>query len=389
MAAHCTKLKAICANCGKQGHLSVKCKSPDTSTMKCSCCDEGGHVKADCPKAHLECHLCGKTGHMKNKCWHKDKEGFVKTDSKETQSKKQKGATEAGVCNAWAARWQCMVTNCGALYADADALGCSTCKQKRKKEPTPKPEKTQDHIPLKKGSADTYGRLMETPGVNGELPLPTIEKDALEQANKLKKDIAALELIDGAEGNVEAKKKELAKLKDKLPQPNRQHRDMSQILELRVELETKGAAKLKEEQAKKEKLQEKQAQHVTETEKRIAELEATLLTQKELLNASLAAMLAKVAAEINEIDETCTAVKAEVALKLANIKLKCPAISAETVQVPIAQAAGGKVVRECDVKPDIMVQELMADPRSAGMTREMVEYVTSYMLHKFTGIAID
>jgi hypothetical protein len=69
--------------------------------------------------------------------------------------------------------------------------------------------------------------------------------------------------------------------------------------------------------------------------------------------------------------------------------LKCPAISAETVQVPIVQAAGGKVVRECDVKPDIMVQELMADPRSAGMTREMVEYVTSYVLHKFTGIAID
>ena len=82
--------------------------------------------------------------------------------------------------------------------------------------------------------------------------------------------------------------------------------------------------------------------------------------------------------------------KEETATKLENIRVNSPAdLGVNMVQAPFVHPAGEKVVRESDIKPDILVQELLADPGSAGMTGAMAIHVLTFFLQKCKSIEVD
>ncbi len=75
---------------------------------------------------------------------------------------------------------------------------------------------------------------------------------------------------------------------------------------------------------------------------------------------------------------------------MENIRVNSPAdLGVNMVQAPFVHPAGEKVVRESDIKPDILVQELLADPGSAGMTGAMAIHVLTFFLQKCKSIEVD
>jgi hypothetical protein len=118
-ATSCPKLSAQCANCGKTGHTSIKCRSPDVAKVTCACCGEPGHKKVECPKSDYDCKKCGKQGHLQSVCWHKD--GHKTQDAKVEPTKKKAVVEDDAQTSILTASWQCTDLGCGAYNKDEDA----------------------------------------------------------------------------------------------------------------------------------------------------------------------------------------------------------------------------------------------------------------------------
>jgi hypothetical protein len=62
----------------------------------------------------------------------------------------------------------------------------------RKKEVAAKAEEPREHLKLKSASTAVINRLHESDGTTDGMPLPSVEKEAMEQTEKLMKEIEQL-----------------------------------------------------------------------------------------------------------------------------------------------------------------------------------------------------
>ena len=386
---HVRRWDRFCLGCGKKGHVVTACKGTSLEAIKCSCCGQMGHKKAECPKNHMKCGVCDQTGHLELMCWHKNK-----PKAKEIQGAAKASPEKSPWTNADATAWQCPNNACRAMQFNEAASKCRLCKTQRIKE-ADEGEKTaqeaqaqRELLPMRAVGREVIGRVSK--GADEEdISRPKAEQEAMDEYHKL------TDLIEYLEKNGEPDwAEQKRKIRSKLPKPasNRQLRDQADAINYCAELEEKFAKKTAECEAARESIIHEQEDAVKALEadkekekeehaKRLKFLqEQSVLKQKHLdkkllENADLIARLR------NEYESKRTEAIA-ITKKLGGAEAWHGVAEpiAQLLKVSGAGATAVGVVTSDQIDQEEMVKKMLMDPAMNGLSPELAHTMCAWQL---------